>query len=49
MRAAAGVCVHSDMPCGGIMKPALIVMGALVVGIGLTAAIRSWGREQENT
>jgi hypothetical protein len=38
-----GVCMNPDMPCVGIMKPALILMGALVVAIGVAVTALSWG------
>jgi hypothetical protein len=42
-----GVCMNPDMPCASIMKPALVFMGALVVGISLVTVGLSWGREQD--
>lgn len=41
-----GVCMNPDMPCVSTMKPALILMGALVIGIGLVTVALSWGREE---
>jgi hypothetical protein len=43
-----GVCGNPDMPCNSIMKPALILMGILVVGVSLVVVIRNWRQEQEN-
>ena len=40
-----GVCMSPDMPCVSTMKPALLLMGALVVAIGLVTVAFSWGRE----
>lgn len=42
-----GVCANPDMPCVSAMKPALILMGALVVGVSLATVAVSWGREVE--
>jgi hypothetical protein len=42
-----GVCMNPDMPCVSTMKPALILTGALVMGIGLATVVLSWGREQD--
>jgi hypothetical protein len=42
-----GVCMSPDMPCVSTMKPALLLMGALVVGIGLATLAFSWGRETD--
>lgn len=42
-----GVCMNPDMPCLAIMKPSLLLMGTLVIGISLAVVIRSWGREDE--
>jgi hypothetical protein len=42
-----GVCMNPDMPCVSIMKPALVLMGALVVAAGLGAVALSWGPEQQ--
>jgi hypothetical protein len=42
-----GVCGNPDMPCNSIMKPALILMGILVVGVSLAVVIRNWRRGQE--
>ena len=44
-----GVCGNPDMPCNSIMKPALIFMGILVVGISLAVVVRNWRQEQEIT
>jgi hypothetical protein len=42
-----GVCMNPDMPCVSTMKPALILMGALVIGISLVTVAVSWGREEQ--
>jgi hypothetical protein len=42
-----GVCGNPDMVCNSTMKPALILMGALVIGIGLATVVVSWGPEKE--
>ena len=42
-----GVCMNPDMPCVSAMKPALIFMGALVIGISLVTVAFSWGREAD--
>lgn len=42
-----GVCMSLDMPCASIMKPALLLMGTLVVAAGLGAVALNWGPEQE--
>lgn len=42
-----GVCMSPDMPCVSTMKPALLLMGALVVGIGLVTVGFSWSREPD--
>jgi hypothetical protein len=42
-----GVCMSPDMPCVSTMKPALIFMGALVIGISLVTVAFSWGREAD--
>ncbi len=42
-----GVCMNPDMSCVSTMKPALILMGTLVVGISLAVIVRAWGREAE--
>jgi hypothetical protein len=42
-----GVCMNPDMPCVSAMKPALILMGALVIGTSLAVVVTGWGREQE--
>ncbi len=44
-----GVCVNPDMPCVSTMKPALLLMGVLVVAIGLATVAFSWGREPDLT
>jgi uncharacterized membrane protein YkvI len=45
--ALIGVCVNPDMPCVGIMKPALILLGVLMVAINLAVVVRSLGQEDE--
>jgi len=42
-----GVCMSPDMPCLSTMKPALLLMGALVVAIGLATVAFSWGQEPD--
>lgn len=41
-----GVCMSPDMPCVSTMKPALILMGALVIGISLVTVVLSWRQEE---
>lgn len=42
-----GVCMNPSMPCVSTMKPALLLMGALVLAIGLVTVGFSWGRESD--
>ncbi|MCU0520514.1 MAG: DUF4418 family protein [Anaerolineae bacterium] len=42
-----GVCMNPDMPCVSIMKPSLLLMGAVVVVAGLGAVGLNWGSEQQ--
>lgn len=42
-----GVCMNPSMPCVSTMKPALLLMGALVMAIGLVTVAFSWGREPD--
>jgi hypothetical protein len=37
-----GVCMNPDMPCVSTMKPALILAGALLIGISLVTVVLSW-------
>jgi len=41
-----GVCMNPDMPCVSTMKPALVLMGALVIGISLVTVVLSWRQEE---
>jgi hypothetical protein len=41
-----GVCMNPDMPCVSTMKPALILMGALVIGISVVVVAVSWGGKE---
>ncbi len=41
-----GTCQNPDMPCLSAMKPALILIGVLVIGISLVVVVRSWGQEE---
>lgn len=41
-----GVCMNPDMPCVSTMKPALLLMGALVIGVSLVAVVLSWRQEE---
>jgi hypothetical protein len=41
-----GVCMNPDMPCVSTMKPALILMGALVIGASLATVVLSWRQEE---
>jgi hypothetical protein len=34
-----GVCMHPDASCNLVMKPALIFMGVLTLGLGVTSAV----------
>ncbi|HSJ53696.1 MAG TPA: DUF4418 family protein [Anaerolineae bacterium] len=42
-----GVCMSPEMPCVSTMKPALLLMGALVTAIGLVTVGFAWGRERD--
>ena len=42
-----GVCGNPDMICNSIMRPSLILMGTLVVGISLVVTVRNWRQEPE--
>jgi hypothetical protein len=42
-----GVCGNPDMPCNSIMRPALTLMGVLLVGISLVVVVLNWRREQD--
>lgn len=42
-----GVCMNPDMPCVSTMKPALILAGALVIGVSLGVVVFSWRQEDE--
>jgi len=44
--ALIGVCMSPDMPCVSLMKPALLLMGALVVVASLGAVAFNWGQEK---
>lgn len=41
-----GVCVNPDMPCVSVMKPAEILAGVLVMGIGLGVVVFSSVKEK---
>lgn len=41
-----GVCMNPDMPCVSTMQPALILMGALVIGVSLVTVVLSWRQEE---
>ena len=41
-----GVCMDPHMTCVSIMKPALILTGALALGIGLVVVITARGKEE---
>jgi hypothetical protein len=41
-----GVCMNPDMPCVSTMKPALVLMGALVIGVSLVTVVLSWRQEE---
>lgn len=45
--ALIGVCMSPDMPCVSLMKPALLLTGALVVVASLGAVAFSWGQEKQ--
>jgi hypothetical protein len=45
--AIIGVCANPDMSCLSIMKPAEILAGALVMGIGLGIVVVSLGKEKD--
>ncbi len=45
--ALIGVCMSPDMPCVSLMKPALLLMGALVVVASLGAVAFNWGQEKQ--
>jgi uncharacterized protein DUF4418 len=42
-----GVCAHPDASCHLVMKPALIFMGALVVGLSLTTLALPGSRQEQ--
>lgn len=42
-----GVCGNPDMPCNSTMRPALVLMGALAVGISFGVTVVSLRPEQE--
>ena len=42
-----GVCGNPEMICNSIMRPSLILMGTLVVGISLVVTVRNWRQEPE--
>jgi hypothetical protein len=42
-----GVCMNPDMPCVSTMKPALILMGAVVIGTSLAVTVSGLGQEKE--
>jgi hypothetical protein len=42
-----GVCANPDMDCNSIMKPALILAGSLVVGLGLVGLVLSLRSKEE--
>lgn len=44
--ALIGVCMSPDMPCVSLMKPALLLTGALVVVASLGAVAFNWGQEK---
>jgi uncharacterized membrane protein YkvI len=41
-----GVCGNPDMPCLGIMQPALLLMGSLVIGVSVVVVAMSWGKDE---
>lgn len=41
-----GVCMNPDMPCVSTMKPALILGGALLIGVSLVTVVLSWRQEE---
>jgi len=41
-----GVCANPDMTCNSVMKPALILMGVLVVGASLASVLLARGPER---
>jgi hypothetical protein len=43
-----GTCGSPEMSCNTVMKPALILMGILAVGISLAVVVFGWRREQES-
>lgn len=42
-----GVCMNPEMTCVSTMKPALILSGALVIGISVGIVVSAWGKEDE--
>ncbi|MGC9358557.1 MAG: DUF4418 family protein [Anaerolineae bacterium] len=42
-----GVCMNPDMPCVSTMKPALILGGALAMGVSVGIIVASWGKEED--
>jgi hypothetical protein len=45
--ALIGVCMDPHMTCVSIMKPALILAGALALGIGLVVLVVARGKEKD--
>ena len=42
-----GVCANPDMRCNAVMRPALILMGSLVVALGVVGALQALRRKEE--
>jgi hypothetical protein len=42
-----GVCANPDMRCNAVMKPSLILAGALVLALGLVGVLRALRRKDE--
>jgi hypothetical protein len=42
-----GVCGNPDMPCHSTMRPALMLMGILVVGTSVAVVVGNWRGEQD--
>jgi hypothetical protein len=45
--ALIGVCANPDMVCNSIMKPALILLGSLIVVLSIAGVVKSLGMKEE--
>jgi hypothetical protein len=42
-----GVCANPDMICNSLMKPSLILSGALVIGLSLFGVVRTFSKKED--